>query len=176
MPILKNNLRLVIFIIFSNIKIENSLSTNNLKLPTKQKPVTMWVHPSGPIIGSLFIHKDNGQDQAILDILNQTEPFVVFQVDTPNEVRFYNRQSIIRIEYNDKDAISDSAQTLYCIIHMMDGSQIDGTIKEALPPEHARLYDYLNQQENRFLKIYVSDDEVCLINKSYINQVTLPNK
>ena len=59
---------------------------------------------------------------------------------------------------------------------MVDCSLIEGTIKEALPPEHARLYDYLNQQDCRFLKIYVSENEICLINKSYINQVTLPKK
>lgn len=152
-----------------------SLSANTLKLPTKHKQVQLWVHPTGPVIGSLFIHpNDEGEDQAVLDILNQPEPFIVLQVDTPNEIRFYNRQSIIRIEYIDKDVIDESAQTLYCIIHMMDGTLIEGTIKEALPPEHARLYDYLNKQDNRFLKIYVTDDEICLINKSYINQVTLP--
>lgn len=152
-----------------------SLSTNTLQLPTKKKKVQLWVHPAGAVVGSLFIHPNEyGKDQAVLDILNQPEPFIVFQVDTPNEIRFYNRQSIIRIEYNDKDVIDESAQTLFCIIHMMDGSLIEGTIKEALPSEHARLYDYLNTQDSRFLKIYVTDDEVCLINKSYINQVTLP--
>ena len=152
-----------------------SLTTNTLKLPTKRKKVQLWVHPTGLVIGSLFIHhNDDGNDQAVIDMLNQPEPFIVLQVDTPNEVRFYNRQSIIRVEYNDKDATDESAQTLYCMIHMMDGTLIEGTIKEALPPEHARLYDYLNKQDNRFLKIYVDDDEICLINKSYINQVTLP--
>jgi len=135
----------------------------------------MWVHPTGLVIGSLFVHHNNdGEDQATLDVLNQPEPFIVMQVDTPNEIRFYNRQSIIRVEYKEKDVIDESAKTLYCIIHMMDGTHIEGTIKEALPPEHARLYDYLNISDNRFLKIYVTDDEVCLINKSYINQVTLP--
>ncbi|VAW91529.1 hypothetical protein MNBD_GAMMA23-1037 [hydrothermal vent metagenome] len=153
------------------------LSKDTLKLPTKQKNVQLWVHPSGQVVGSLFIrHNDDGHDEAVLDILNRNEPFVVFQVDMPNEIRFYNRQSIIRIEYSDKGVIAESAQTLYCTIHMMDGTLVEGTIKEALPPEHARLYDYLNKQDNRFLKIYVDDDEVCLINKSYINQVTLPDK
>ena len=152
------------------------MSKDSLKLPTKQKKVQLWVHPGGQVVGSLFIrHNNDGQDEAVLDILNRNEPFIVFQVDTPDEIRFYNRQSIIRIEYNDKDAIAESAQTLYCTIHMMDGTQVEGTIKEALPPEHARLYDYLNKQDNRFLKIYVDDDEICLINKSYINQVTLPD-
>lgn len=151
------------------------MSSDTLKLPTKKKKVKLWVHPTGPVMGSLFIHhNDEGKDQAVLDILNQTEPFLVFQADVPDEIRFYNRQSIIRIEYNDKDVIDESAKTLYCIIHMMDGTMIEGTVKEALPPEYGRLYDYLNQQENRFLKIYVADDEVCLINKSYVNQVTLP--
>lgn len=154
------------------------MSTEILKLPTKQKKVKLWVHPTGPVIGSLFMHttEDDDQDQAILDILNQPEPFVVFEVDTPSEIRFYNRQTIIRIEYNNKGAVSQSAKTLYCNIHMMDGSLIEGTIKEALPPENARLYDYLNHQDSRFLKIYADNDEICLINKSYINQVTLPNK
>jgi hypothetical protein len=54
----------------------------------------------------------------------------------------------------------------------MDGSMISGEIREQLSPERARLYDYLNKDDDRFLKIFTGDDHICLVNKSYVIQVT----
>ena len=54
----------------------------------------------------------------------------------------------------------------------MDGSLIDGEIIEVLHPDHARLYDYLNQAEDRFIRLYIGETQVCMVNKNYIIQVT----
>jgi len=53
----------------------------------------------------------------------------------------------------------------------MDGSVIDGVMRKSLPPERSRLYDYMNTDNPRFLKLYVDDDAVCLINKSYVGYI-----
>ena len=55
---------------------------------------------------------------------------------------------------------------------MMDGSVMEGTIREELPPEYSRLFDYINQEKARFIRLYHNDNEVSLINKSYIVNVT----
>jgi hypothetical protein len=54
---------------------------------------------------------------------------------------------------------------------MMDGSLLIGTIKESLPPEHARLFDYININNESFIKLHLENDEICLINKAYIVRV-----
>ena len=134
------------------------------------------MHPEGKVIGSLFLH-DKKQDKAgsdILSLVNQPEPFLVFKCETPDELRFYNRSSIIRMEYEEQPSLQNDIQTLECQLHMMDGSLLTGTIREALPPDYSRLYDYLNLTENRFVKIYTNNNEVILVNKTYINQVTIP--
>jgi hypothetical protein len=37
-----------------------------------------------------------------------------------------------------------------------------------LPPDRARLLDYLNLMEERFVKVDTDDGRVCLVNKPYI--------
>lgn len=49
---------------------------------------------------------------------------------------------------------------------------IKGSIRENLQPEYARLYDYLNEDKQRFIRIYTREGEICLVNKSYIVQIT----
>lgn len=152
------------------------MSEMNLKVPTTLYPVTLWVHPEGRVIGSLFLHDEKSNEASdVLELVNQPEPFLVFKCETPGELRFYNRSSIIRMEYGDDTTQNDNEQTLECQLHMMDGSLITGTIRESLPADHARLYDYLNLAENRFVKIHTESNEVILVNKTYINQVTIPD-
>jgi hypothetical protein len=57
---------------------------------------------------------------------------------------------------------------LRCQLSMMDGSLIQGTVQQQLPPSRARLYDYLNMANERFARLYMEDGSVCLVNKSYI--------
>ncbi len=152
------------------------MSNVNLKIPTTLYPVTLWVHPEGRVIGSLFLHNDKTkQAEDVLSLVNQPEQFLVFKCETPNELRFYNRSSIIRMEYAEESGDSPNDKTLECQLHMMDGSLITGIIRESLPADHSRLYDYLNLAENRFVKIHTDSQEVILINKAYINQVTIPD-
>lgn len=153
----------------------NTVKNDNLKIPKKLFSVTLWVHPEGRVKGSLFLRyqsPDYGGTEQPLDLLNRCEAFLVFMIDSSNELRFYNIKSVIRVEYqeNDEDE-APSAQPMQCHLQMMDGSLIHGTIQETLPPDHARLLDYLNQAEENFIKVHMEDGLIYLINKSYINHV-----
>ena len=53
---------------------------------------------------------------------------------------------------------------------MMDGSLILGKIEEPLHPIKARLLDYLNSNNGKFIKI-TTDNRTLLINKAYIIRV-----
>ena len=147
-----------------------------LRIPKRLREVTLWVHPEGRAIGSIFLHHQSnryaGEEQP-LEVLNHPDPFLVLKTDQPEQFRFYNKRSIVRVLYEDEETeeIPDMVE-LPCRLHMMDGSLLTGTIKESLPPEHARLFDYININNESFIKIHLENDEVCLMNKAYIVRVT----
>lgn len=149
------------------------MAKNSLKIEKATCQVTLWVHPEGQVSGCVFVTPESGQSngESPEDVLNQTEPFLVLQKFPHDEVRFYNRASIIRAELNEQDLKLSKASNRYsCKLLMMDGTEISGVIQESLPREYSRLYDYLNQKSDRFIKLYASD-VVYLINKSYITQI-----
>jgi hypothetical protein len=145
-----------------------------LKVPKTLKQVTLWVHPEGRVYGSVFLRHQSvhhaGAEQP-LEALNRPEHFIVIQCNEPGEVRFYNRKSIIRVEYEGKDyQVATSIKPLNCELHMMDGALITGTIQEPLHPNKSRLLDYLNKPEDNFIKMF-SNGITTLINKSYVIRV-----
>jgi len=152
------------------------MQPESLKVPKRLKQVTLWVHPEGPVIGNLFLRipgGDNEEEEEPLEVLNQPDPFLVVQPEGSDEVRFYNKHAIVRVEYPAESSpqIPD-AGTRHCILQMMDGSSMEGTIRRVMPPDRARLFDYLNLDGERFLKIDCSDGSAYLINKLYIMSVT----
>lgn len=152
------------------------MDNNTLKVPKKLRPVTLWVHPEGRVIGSIYLRTQSpshaGSEQP-LEALNLCQSFLVFNRDEPPELRFYNIKSVTRVEYKatEEDELTTGSNPMRCHLQLMDGAYIDGTIRESLPPNHARLLDYLNRANETFIKIYMDDGLIYLINKSYINHV-----
>ena len=153
------------------------MNNKTLKVAKTEKEVSLWVHPDGMVKGSLFLLEQSkehaGQEQPI-EVLNQDTPFAVVRLQNPEQLRFYNRSSIIRVQYELDTSVknAENETIISCVIHMMDGSMLEGEIKETLPAEHSRLFDYLNMEKTRFIRLYFSDTEVCLINKAFINYVS----
>jgi len=148
------------------------MGENPLRIPKREQTVVLWVHPDGPVIGALFLHMpepDRPEGETPWHVMNQPEPFLAVKRDGPGEPRFYNKASIIRVEYQeDAPAAGTSGRELPCRLHMMDGSLIDGAMRRSLPPERSRLYDYMNAGDERFMALHTAEGCVCLINKSYI--------
>ena len=134
----------------------------------------MWVHPEGLVKGAIFVTvgDDNTTQEDPRYVLNADKPFLVLYREAPEEIRFYNRAAIVRVEYEGNKPAGDASTVIACRIVMMDGSVIDGEIIEILPPDHSRLYDYLNQAHDRFIRLYTGESQVCMVNKNYIIQVT----
>ena len=149
---------------------------NPLKIPKREKAVSLWTHPDGQVLGAIYLHmaepdRTGGEDP--WTVMNDPEDFLVVRRREPDELRFYNKASLIRVEYVENELyVADSGKDLPCRVHMMDGSIIDGTMRKSLPPERSRLYDYMNTDNPRFLKVYVDGMSVCLINKSYVGYIT----
>jgi len=143
-----------------------------LKVPKKLKEVTLWVHPEGVVLGHLFVRLQSSEsagEEEPAEVLNGPEPFVVLRREPSGEIRFYNKNSIVRVEHETDNPPTFAVQDpLECTLRMMDGSHVEGTIRRPLRPDRARLLDYLNLTEERFVKVDSTDDRVYLVNKAYI--------
>ena len=145
-----------------------------LKIAKALRQVTMWVHPEGPVKGSIYVTvgEEDGTQEDPSYVLNDDSPFLVLRRSEGEVIRFYNRASIVRVEYEENKPVGVKFTTLGCRVHMMDGSVIDGEIIEVLPNDKSRLYDYLNQGKERFVRLYTDANQVCMLNKSYVIQIT----
>lgn len=148
----------------------------SLRIPKQLEEVVLQVHPEGRVIGFLFMSPQSSHypvGETPLDIFNAATPFVVLRREAPDELRFYNKSSIIRVEYeaNTSREIADTAP-IHCRLQMMDGTLICGNIRRHLHPDYARLSDYLNLFDERFAEIFTDDGKLWLVNKSYIVYVT----
>lgn len=147
-----------------------------LRVAKLLKPVELWIHPEGRVVGSIYLRAQSGHHAGLeqpQEILNQSESFLVLRGDPPDEPRFYSKRSVIRVEYRDDSPVdSPELVTLHCRLHMMDGSILIGAIKEILPPARQRLFDYINNVSEAFIKLYLESDGVCLINKAYIVRIS----
>lgn len=154
------------------------MTVTPLRIAKVLRQVSMWVHPEGLVKGAIYVTagEDNLTQEDPRDVLNADKPFLVLYREQPEEVRFYNRSSIVRVEYDSDKPTDDRATTFACRISMMDGSVINGEIIEVLPADHSRLYDYLNQVQERFIRLFTSDSQVCMVNKNYIIQVACPEE
>ena len=156
------------------------LYDNPFKIPKIEKAVSLWAHPDGLVLGSIFLHvpepdRSHGEDPWA--VLNGVDDFLVVRLREPDDLRFYNKTSLIRVEYTEDELyVADAGKDLPCRVRMMDGSIIDGAMRKSLPPERSRLYDYMNTDNPRFLKLYMGGSAVCLINKTYVGFIaTLEN-
>ena len=148
----------------------------HLKIPKKLRKVTLWIHPEGRVVGSLFLRPQSpntaGEEEPV-ELLNTEYPFLVVRIEQPDELRFYNKNSVLRVEYDNDGAVPDLAtEPLHCMLHLMDGSFIAGIIRKPLAPDRSRLYDFLNLREEQFVKIHCDGGGLCVVNKSYIVCVT----
>jgi len=144
----------------------------SLKIEKKLREVTLWVHPEGLVVGSVFVRlqsPDSSIEEDPAEVLNAPEDFLVLRRDPEREIRFYNKNSIVRVEYDAEEQITfPDVKPLDCTLRMMDGSHIQGSIRKPLPPDRARLLDYLNRDEERFVKVDTPEGRVYLVNKPYI--------
>ncbi len=151
------------------------MANDALKIPKIKRQVSMWVHPEGQVIGSLFLRAQSVNHAGVeepIEVLNKDKAFIVLDRDEAGQIRFYNRNAIIRVEYDeDTPPVGVEQKIISCQLTMMDGALFNGEIRETLAPDRARLFDYLNHENARFIKLYTDTNQICLVNKSYIINV-----
>lgn len=152
------------------------MASDSLKIPKIKRQVNLWVHPEGQVVGSLFLREQSVNHAGVeepIEVINKDKAFIVLEREVDGQVCFYNRNAIIRLEYEHTTTSAEAdLKIIPCQLTMMDGALFDGEIRESLAPDRARLFDYLNQDKARFIKLYIDNKQVCLVNKSYIVKVT----
>lgn len=149
------------------------MSNESYKIQKRQEPVTLWVHPDGPVKGTLYLQEqsDRGErPEHPIEIMNTDVPFIVLHCQDPDENRFYGKRAIVRVHHDPMEGEPETSDITIvpCELRLMDGSSLSGTIREFLLPEHRRLFDYLNQRGEPFLRLHLDDGGICLVNKAYI--------
>ena len=98
------------------------MKDTNLKVTKTEHEVSLWVTPDGMVKGSLFLleqSEEHGGREEPVSVLNQDTSFVVVRLHNPEQLRFYNRTSIIRVEYPQPDQpdIPDGTTVISCTIY-----------------------------------------------------------
>ncbi len=148
------------------------MSHSSLRIPKQQVPMTIWVHPEGRVAGAIFLNlpgPDSHGTEQPWDVLNESADFLVIKRSDPEGVRFYNKSSIVRVEYRDDARFAaEDGKPLPCRVIMMDGALIEGEFCKALPEEQSRLSDYVRDTRERFFKLRLAGGDMTLVNKSYV--------
>lgn len=171
------------------------MDNDALRIPKKVQQLELWIHPEGKVTGSVYLHLQSnrhGGEEKPEEMLNQPQPFMVVKCESRDGLRFYNKNSIIRLQYYNSQSPTSTALMrlgpdlhmldftseatglvrLDCRLHLIDGTVLTGVIEEFLPPGQQRLFDYINNNVNTFIKLYLGSDEICLVNRAYIVRIS----
>lgn len=152
------------------------VTDNHLKITKRRQTVTLVLSDKKTIKGDVFLHysrNEYGLPQEPMDLLNSKQPFIVL-MDKSGEASFYNKRMISYLTYHeDTDAEELSAANLKenVAVELVSGEVLSGEVTALLPPENMRLYDYLNQPGECFMRVKNAGGMVNLINKSCVTSV-----
>lgn len=152
------------------------MTDNHLKITKRRQTVTLVMRDKKTIVGDVFLHysrNEYGLPQEPMDLLNSTQPFIVLMSNS-GEAAFHNKSMISHLIYHDEaDADKLSAANLKenVAVELVSGELLRGEITALLPPENMRLYDYLNQPGELFIRLKNAEGMVSLVNKSCVTTV-----
>ena len=114
--------------------------------------------------------------ERVSDLLNSGEEFIpALETDT-GAMTFLNRAAVMIAEVAEEEEHSDAEELTIPTAHEVDlmlgdGRVLRGRVTYVLPPDRARLADYLNDG-NLFLPLHANDG-VLLVNKTHVARVLL---
>jgi len=156
--------------------IARKVPDDTLKIEKRRQSVTLVMRDGQPYDGDIFLHfsrNEYGLPQTPLDLLNSKPPFVVLQLDSDG-VQFYNKHMISHLTYQENQSGDEPlpANLVENVeVQIDNGEVLSGEVTALLPPENMRLYDYLNQLEEVFLRLKNAAGKITLINKACIIRV-----
>ena len=152
------------------------VTDNHLKITKRRQTVTLVLRDKKTIKGDVFLHysrNEYGLPQEPMDLLNSKQPFMVL-MDKAGEVSFYNKRMVSHLIYHeetDADKLLSANLKENVAVELVSGEVLYGEITALLPPENMRLYDFLNQPDECFMRVKNAGGIISLINKSCITTV-----
>lgn len=149
--------------------------TDDLRVPKRRAQVEVLM-PGGAarqvtVFLSEFAPRHNGPER-LSDLLNASEDFVPALDVSTDTIVFLNRHGIAAARVAHEWELGEEAasgEQHEVEITLVDGTALRGTVTVILPPEHARLLDFLNDAQP-FVRL-AERDKVALVNKRHIARV-----
>lgn len=153
-------------------------SDEALYISKTERSVILWMEHSHLVTGNIFIapysqiYEEGPEDP--VEVFSRANPFLTLK-DTDEQISFVNFRTIMRASYavNDDD-MRESHPTLDIAVrvNIVGGETFEGVIRECLSDTHARLSDYINLGNVKFIKLYTGyGTDVMLFNKLFITQI-----
>lgn len=149
-----------------------------LRVPKRRVPAELGLPDGTTRSVALFLAElahDHAGAERVSDILNGGADFIPALDTTRDQVVFFNRAGITyaQVDATEERDPSDDL-TLPTEFHVeltfLHGGTLRGLVSYILPPDRARLVDYLNAQPPFFRLLH--QERVSLVNKKHIAQLS----
>lgn len=153
-------------------------SANLYRIETPRKAVTVTMIGGEELRGNVFIHFSSHRPfelEDVSELFNSEEPFFPFELES-GEVMLVAKARVSEIsaasgKYAGDQPMKDSPTPTALLQIVLIGGEIRiGSIHLEARADRARVLDYLNRLDARFLTLYTSN-EARLINRSLIERV-----
>lgn len=150
-------------------------------VPKRRIPVTVWSGDLQGCAGQIFLDLDSvgPQHGTILEMLNQTAPFLPVAVGDEGRVHLFSRGRITRVTPGRQVLHSDVYARGFqpwreepAQVVLVDGTRLEGRVWMPLERETQRLSDYLNRLGPRFFVVLTANG-LHLVNAAAVAEVEL---
>src|SRR3990170_1190536 len=163
----------------SRESMEQTVKTANMyRIETAQRAVALTMIGGEQLRGSVFIHSSSQrpfQLEDVSELFNSEEEFFPLELET-REVILVSKARVAEVarsgweDINDQPIAETRLPTALLQVVLIGGEVRVGAICLEARPDRARVLDYLNRLNARFLTLYTST-EARLINRSLIDRV-----
>jgi DNA-binding response OmpR family regulator len=148
----------------------------DLSVPMQLARAIFWTEDEATFEGSLFLHltaESHDGPETILDRLNTPDRFLVLSVADDSPVVLLNKAQIIRVDVPSEAGPPEAAAPVATVEHvrvrLINGEQLDGTVRVEGPEGRHRLSGILNAQP-AFLPLQGSS-RLHLLQKRFISRI-----
>jgi len=155
-----------------------STSANLYRIETVRKAVALTLIGGEELQGNVFIHFSSHRPfelEDVSELFNAEEPFFPLELES-SEVILISKARVAELaaaggEYKGDQPMNDTPTPTALLQVVLTGGQVRvGSIHLEARADRARVLDYLNRLNARFLTLYTSN-EARLINRSLIERV-----
>lgn len=145
---------------------------NQFRISKRQLTVRLYLVNGDEVQGAIFLHhsrNEYGFPEEPLDLLSLRSSFIAI-ADASGAINFYNKAMVSYLTYQEDPELTTIKANLRkkIVVKLHDGMCLTGTVQTLLPREQARLYDFLNLENEAFIKMTGTDGTVSLINKAFV--------